>query len=104
MPVSACGIISSPPRFRVRRFNEIGLTCHLPRGSFYAFPSVSGHGLGERDSRWSLLDQERVAMVPGTASARTAGVVRASFATSYEQIGRACTRTERFVQGLRRSA
>ena len=91
--------------FVVRRFNEIGLTCHLPRGSFYAFPSVAATGLGEREFAMSLLDQERVAMVPGTAFGENGrGFVRASFATSYEQLVEACTRTERFVQGLRRSA
>jgi aminotransferase len=91
--------------FVVRRFNEIGLTCHLPRGSFYAFPSVAATGLDEREFAMSLLDQERVAMVPGTAFGENGrGFVRASFATGYEQLVEACTRTERFVQGLRRSA
>ena len=35
--------------FIVRRFNEIGLKCHLPRGSFYAFPDVSKSGQSEKD-------------------------------------------------------
>jgi len=40
-------------------------------------------------------------MVPGTAFGENGrGFVRASFATSYEQLVEACTRTERFVQGL----
>jgi aminotransferase len=89
--------------FVVRRFNEIGLACHLPRGSFYAFPSVAATGLGEREFAMRLLDQERVAMVPGSAFGENGcGFVRASFATSYEQLLEACIRTERFVQGLRR--
>jgi aminotransferase len=87
--------------FVVRRFNEIGLACHLPRGSFYAFPSVAATGLGEREFAMRLLDQERVAMVPGSAFGENGcGFVRASFATGYEQLMEACTRTERFVQGL----
>ena len=53
--------------FIVRRFNEIGLKCHLPRGSFYAFPDISATGLGEKDFAVSLLQAEKVAMVPGTA-------------------------------------
>jgi aminotransferase len=89
--------------FVVRRFNEIGLTCHLPRGSFYAFPSVAATGLGEREFAMGLLDHERVAMVPGSAFGENGrGFLRASFATGYEQLVEACTRTERFVQGLRR--
>jgi aminotransferase len=89
--------------FVVRRFNEIGLSCHLPRGSFYAFPSVAATGLDEREFAMGLLDRERVAMVPGSAFGENGrGFMRASFATGYEQLVEACTRTERFVQGLRR--
>jgi len=87
--------------FVVRRFNEIGLPCHLPRGSFYAFPDVSGTGLGERDFALGLLEAEKVAMVPGSAfGASGAGFCRACFATSYEQLIEATNRIERYVQTL----
>ena len=43
----------------VRRFNEIGLKCHSPRGSFYAFPDVTPTGLSEKDFAVGLLQQER---------------------------------------------
>ncbi|HEU5124571.1 MAG TPA: aminotransferase class I/II-fold pyridoxal phosphate-dependent enzyme [Verrucomicrobiae bacterium] len=85
----------------VRRLNEIGLKCHLPRGSFYAFPYVSGTGLSEKDFAVSLLQAERVAMVPGTAFGENgAGFCRACFATSYEQLIEASERIERHVQHL----
>jgi aminotransferase len=91
--------------FVVRRFNEIGLACHLPRGSFYAFPYVGGTGLGEREFAFGLLDKERVAMVPGTAFGEGGkGFVRASFATSYEQLVEACVRIERYVNSLKSRA
>ena len=87
--------------FIVRRFNEIGLKCHLPRGSFYAFPEVSGTGLSEKDFAVSLLQAEKVAMVPGTAfGANGSGFCRACFATSYEQLIEASNRIERHVQNL----
>jgi aminotransferase len=87
--------------FIVRRFNEIGLKCHLPRGSFYAFPDVSGTGLSEKDFAVSLLQAEKVAMVPGTAfGANGSGFCRACFATSYEQLIEASNRIERHVQNL----
>jgi aminotransferase len=87
--------------FIVRRFNEIGLKCHLPRGSFYAFPDVSRTGLGERDFALSLLQAEKVAIVPGTAFGSSgAGFCRACFATSYEQLIEAANRIERYVQKL----
>lgn len=87
----------------VRRFNEIGLTCHSPRGSFYAFPNVAATGLSEKDFAVGLLQQQKVAVVPGTAfGLNGTGHVRACFATSYEQIVEACDRVERFVQAIPR--
>ena len=87
--------------FIVRRFNEIGLKCHLPRGSFYAFPEVASTGQGEREFALGLLQAQKVAMVPGTAfGAGGAGFCRACFATSYEQLIEASNRIERHVQSL----
>lgn len=87
----------------VRRFNEIGLTCHSPRGSFYAFPHVSGTGLTEKEFAVGLLEKEKVAVVPGAAfGANGTGHVRACFATSYEHLIDACDRIERYVNGIRR--
>jgi aminotransferase len=83
----------------VRRFNESGLPCHSPRGSFYAFPSVAGTGLDEKAFAVGLLEKEKVAVVPGLAFGENGrGHVRACFATSYEQLIDACDRIERFVQ------
>jgi aminotransferase len=88
--------------YLVRRFNEIGLKCHLPRGSFYTFPCVGGTGLSEKDFALGLLQAERVAVVPGTAfGAGGAGFVRACFATGYEQLIEATTRIERYVASLK---
>jgi aminotransferase len=87
--------------FIVRRFNEIGLKCHLPRGSFYAFPDVSVTGQGEKDFAIGLLQAEKVAMVPGSAfGPNGAGFCRACFATSYEHLIEAANRIERHVQNL----
>jgi aminotransferase len=88
----------------VRRFNEAGLKCHLPRGAFYAFPSVAGTGLNERDFAYGLLEAEKVAVVPGSAFGENGrGFVRASFATGYPQLVEACDRIERYVQKLAQS-
>jgi aminotransferase len=87
--------------FIVRRLNEIGLKCHMPRGSFYAFPDVSSTGLNEKDFAVGLLQAERVAMVPGTAfGANGSGFCRACFATSYDQLIEASDRIDRHVQKL----
>jgi aminotransferase len=87
--------------FIVRRLNEIGLKCHLPRGSFYAFPSVEVTGMNEKDFAFGLLNAQKVAMVPGTAfGANGAGFCRACFATGYDQLIEASDRIERYVQSL----
>jgi aminotransferase len=87
--------------FIVRRFNETGLKCHLPGGSFYAFPLVAATGLSDKDFALGLLQTERVAMVPGSAfGANGAGFCRACFATGYDQLVEASNRIERHVQKL----
>jgi aminotransferase len=89
--------------FIVRRFNEIGLKCHLPRGSFYAFPSVESTGMAEKDFAVGLLKAHSVAVVPGTAfGANGTGFVRACFATSYEQLIEASERIDKYVQSIKR--
>ncbi len=87
--------------FIVRRFNEIGLPCHLPQATFYTFPSIAATGLDEVTFARRLLEEENVAMVPGTAfGPHGAGFLRASFSTSYEKIEKACNHLERFVDRL----
>ena len=86
----------------VRRFNEIGLKCHSPRGSFYAFPDITSTGLTEKELAVGLLAEHKVAVVPGLAFGENGrGHVRACFATGYEQLIEACDRIERFVQSRR---
>ena len=85
----------------VRRLNEVGLTCHLPKGSFYAFPSIESTGLESMEFCKQLLDSEEVAVVPGTAFGSSgAGFVRASFSTSYERIIEATNRIDRFINRI----
>ncbi|MGF1531631.1 MAG: pyridoxal phosphate-dependent aminotransferase [Puniceicoccaceae bacterium] len=88
--------------FIVRRFREAGLECHLPNGTFYAFPKIEGTGLDAATFARRLLEEQKVAMVPGTAFGPTgSGFVRASFSTSYQRITEATDRIERFVNGLK---
>jgi len=87
--------------FIVRRFNELGLPCHLPRGAFYAFPNITSTGLDSMAFASQLLAAQKVAMVPGTAfGAAGAGFCRASFSTSYERIHEAVERIARFLDTL----
>jgi aminotransferase len=87
----------------VKAFNDIGLSCHLPRGSFYAFPCIKSTGLSSKDFAWKLLEQEKVACVPGGAfGASGEGYVRACFATSLDQIQVAAERMANFVKRARK--
>jgi len=83
----------------VRRFNEMGLTCHNPQATFYAFPNIEATGLSSVEFSKQLLEEEKVAMVPGTAFGEFGeGFVRCSFATGYDDLVEACNRIERFTQ------
>ncbi|MEO8426068.1 MAG: aminotransferase class I/II-fold pyridoxal phosphate-dependent enzyme, partial [Verrucomicrobiota bacterium] len=97
-------------QYRVRRnyivnaLNAIGLTCNLPRGSFYAFPSISSSGLSSKEFAVKLLQQEKVACVPGSAFGPSGeGYLRCCFATALDQIEIATERIARFVNHIRSS-
>ncbi len=87
-------------RLVVDGFNAIGLRTFEPRGAFYAFPEVtSATGLSSEDFAQRLLEEERVAVVPGSAFGPSGeGHVRACYATSYEQLEEALVRIGRFVE------
>jgi aminotransferase len=89
--------------FIVNALNQMGLTCHSPRGSFYAFPSIQSTGLSSKDFAFRLLQEEKVACVPGSAFGPSGeGFVRCCFATSLEQIQQATAKMAGFVQRVRR--
>jgi aspartate aminotransferase len=94
----------------VSMLNEApGLHCHTPEGAFYVFPSV--HGCIGKTSRGgtsirtdedfvvALLEEEGVAAVHGTAF-MFPGYMRISYATDMDSLREACTRIQRFCQGL----
>jgi len=90
-------------RLIVSGFNSIGLSCFEPRGAFYAFPSVAVTRLSDDEFAEKLLQEERVAVVPGSAFGEQGrGYVRACYATSYENIERALEAMDRFVRRYRR--
>jgi aminotransferase len=85
--------------FIVSAFNQMGLICHAPRGSFYAFPCIRSTGLTSKEFAMRLLEREKVACVPGSAFGPSGeGYLRCCFATAMEQIETACDRMARFVK------
>ncbi|HEX7861025.1 MAG TPA: aminotransferase class I/II-fold pyridoxal phosphate-dependent enzyme [Verrucomicrobiae bacterium] len=89
--------------FIVSALNSMGLKCHSPRGSFYAFPNIESTGLSSKEFATRLLKEEKVAAVPGSAfGACGEGFLRCCFATSLEQIQVATERMSNFVARIKK--
>ncbi|PLS28235.1 aromatic amino acid aminotransferase [Bifidobacterium anseris] len=84
------------------RLNRMGLTTNVPKGTFYVFANITSSGLSSDEFCVRLLEEQRVAVVPGTAFGDSGeGFVRISYATGMEQIKEACSRIETFLASLR---
>jgi aminotransferase len=82
----------------VNGLNELGLPTFEPHGAFYAFPNISVTGMDDETFAQKLLEEERVAVVPGNSfGAGGEGYVRCSYATSYEKIEEALRRMQHFM-------
>lgn len=83
----------------VQSLNELGLTCHMPGGAFYAFPSIESTGLSSEEFAEKLLLEEKVAVVPGNIFGESGeGHVRCSYATSMELLQEAVKRMSHFIK------
>jgi len=86
-------------RLIVDGLNRLGLATFEPHGAFYAFPRVKITGMDDETFAEKLLQEEHVAVVPGSAfGAGGQGFVRCSYATAYEKIEEALFRMERFMR------
>ena len=89
-------------RFLVQSLNEMGLTCFEPMGAFYVFPSIEVTGLTSEEFAGSLLNEQRVAVVPGTAFGECGeGFLRISYAYSIENLKNALEKIKDFVDTRR---
>lgn len=87
-------------RFLHAELNRIpGVSCLLAQGAFYLFPNVSRFGVSSEAFCARLLEQEKVAAVPGSAFG-TEGFLRLSYATSDEIIAKGVARLARFCGTL----
>ena len=88
-------------RFLLHALHEMGLPCFEARGAFYVFPNISRFGMSSEDFATRLLQQEKVAVVPGSAFGDCGeGFIRISYAYSLENLKEALGRVARFVEGL----
>ncbi len=86
--------------FAWKKLNSIpGITCVNSKGAFYLFPNISKLGLSSTEFCARLLEQEKVAAVPGIAFGAD-DYLRISYATSLANIEKGLDRLEKFVKGL----
>ncbi|MCM8813910.1 MAG: aminotransferase class I/II-fold pyridoxal phosphate-dependent enzyme [Candidatus Omnitrophica bacterium] len=85
--------------FVINRLAEIGLPCVKPDGAFYVFPSIEKTGMASLDFAAKLLQEKKIALVPGSAFGKQFdGHVRMSYAAKFEQLKEAMQRLGDFIK------
>lgn len=88
-------------KLMINGFRNMGLSCFEPKGAFYVFPSIKETGLNSLEFCEKLLQEEKVAVVPGDAFGKSGdGYIRCSYAYSIEELKEALIRIEKFVKKL----
>lgn len=89
-------------RFVMSSFEEMGIPCFEPLGAFYVFPCIREFGLSSDEFATTLLKEEKVAVVPGTAFGDCGeGFLRISYAYSIDELKVALGRIGDFIERLR---
>lgn len=85
-------------KFMINAFNEMGLHCFEPKGAFYVFPCVESTGMTGQEFATKLLQQKKVAVVPGDAFGESGKYfIRCSYAYSMKSLIRATELIREFV-------
>jgi len=81
-------------QYLIPALNEImGISCVRPRGAFYAFPSIKATGKSSAEIADFLLEEAKVALVPGSAFGQYGeGYLRIAYSNSLENIQEAMQR------------
>lgn len=88
--------------FLLSTFQEMGLSCFEPKGAFYTFPCIKEFGLTSDEFATRLLEEEELAVVPGTAFGDCGeGFIRISYAYSIDELKEAMNRINNFITRLR---
>ncbi len=89
-------------RFVLHTLAKMGLPCFEPEGAFYVFPCIKEFGMTSDEFATTLLKEEKVAIVPGTAFGDCGeGYLRISYAYSIDDLKKALGRLADFVERLR---
>ena len=97
-----CEAYNQRRRYLLHTFKQMGLPCFEPFGAFYVFPCIKEFGMSSDEFALRLLEEEKVAVVPGTAFGDSGeGFLRISYAYSIESLKEAIGRIESFIGRLR---
>ena len=97
-----CESYNQRRRFLMNAFKEMGLECFEPFGAFYVFPCIKEFGMTSDDFAMRLLNEEKIAVVPGTAFGDSGeGYLRISYAYSIEKLKFAMEKINHFITKLR---
>ena len=89
-------------RYLMHAFRELKLDCFEPYGAFYVFPCIKEFGMTSDEFATKLLEEERVAVDPGTAFGECGeGFIRISYAYSLDDLKLAIEHLKSFIERLR---
>ena len=88
-------------RYLVHELREMGIDCFEPFGAFYIFPSIKKFGMTSEEFANRLLEDQKLAVVPGTAFGESGdGFVRISYAYSLDSLKEGLRRIKNFINKL----
>ncbi|MDO5383181.1 MAG: aminotransferase class I/II-fold pyridoxal phosphate-dependent enzyme [Eubacteriales bacterium] len=88
-------------RYLINAFKEMGIECFEPFGAFYIFPSIKKFGMTSEEFATKLLEEQKLAVVPGTAFGDSGeGFIRISYAYSIDNLKTGLQRIQQFIDKL----
>lgn len=88
-------------RFLMKELRDMGIPCFEPLGAFYVFPNISRFGMTSEEFATRLLQEQRVAVVPGSAFGECGeGFLRISYAYSIEDLKKALVKIQKFIDTI----
>lgn len=89
-------------RYLVEELRSMGLDCLEPMGAFYVFPSIESTGMTSEEFCNRLLEEQKVAVVPGNAFGESGeGHVRISYSYSMAHLKEAMRRIRAFLESIK---
>ena len=92
-------------RLLMSYLDDMGISYVRPRGAFYIFPSIKKFCMSSKEFSDYLLEEARVAVVPGDAFGKTGeGYIRIAYTTPYKEIEKGMERVKMALKTIERSS